>query len=509
MTVASQAAVSVNLALDDPAYPLLEKLVRSGLTSATALTIKPITRLYAARLLAEALEARRRDLDTTASQDPWLDELLEYLSGRLKAELRQLGALYAARRPETFVVAPLVDLKLETIFAKDQFILRDRTGLTQNLQGVFGGREGFAYGNNVTLRTRSVSWLTLFEHYAAYVEPEVLVRSDPLVGDDVKAGLYKAYLKASYENAELAFGRDTLQWGPGSQGDLVLSNNAPPLDMLKLSTPMPFRLPWLARDAGEWQVAYFVARLEAHRDFPHTLLSGLRLTLQPTSYLTFGFSNAMQAFGQGGVHPNAGEFLQRTFVPVLRTSGRQVNSIVAYDAVVSLPFLRVIPFVKGATLYWQRGYDNATTGRGLLGGGNILGGVVEGGRWDVRFEYVDTRDRGAPWYTHPTYNSGFAYRDFGLGHPIGGDAEGFFGRATYYWSPTAWLAADGRQETYGATAPHAQATQRRFGLEGSYQLPWRQRYLTLWSRAEYATLDEPSTTSAQTFNVQLTARWHF
>jgi len=48
----SQAEVSVNLPLDDPAYPLLEKLVISHLTFTNALTIKPITRLYAARLIA-------------------------------------------------------------------------------------------------------------------------------------------------------------------------------------------------------------------------------------------------------------------------------------------------------------------------------------------------------------------------------------------------------------------------------------------------------------------------
>ena len=48
-------AVSVNVPLDDPAYPLLEKLVSSNLTFRNALTIKPITRVYAAQLIAEAI----------------------------------------------------------------------------------------------------------------------------------------------------------------------------------------------------------------------------------------------------------------------------------------------------------------------------------------------------------------------------------------------------------------------------------------------------------------------
>jgi hypothetical protein len=92
-------------------------------------------------------------------------------------------------------------------------------------------------------------------------------------------------------NLQLAFGRDTLAWGPASQEDLVLSNNAPPFDLVKFSTPEPFRFPGPFHDLGEWQLAYFVARLEAHREFPHALLSGLRLTYQPAALVQFGYTS--------------------------------------------------------------------------------------------------------------------------------------------------------------------------------------------------------------------------
>src|SRR5918996_705068 len=78
----AQAAVSINLALDDPAYPLLEKLVSSNLTWSNALTIKPITRLYAARLIAEATQQRQRELADTQRQEPFLDQTLQYLARR-------------------------------------------------------------------------------------------------------------------------------------------------------------------------------------------------------------------------------------------------------------------------------------------------------------------------------------------------------------------------------------------------------------------------------------------
>jgi hypothetical protein len=35
-----------------------------------------------------------------------------------------------------------------------------------------------------------------------------------------------------------------------------------------------------------------VARLEEHREFPHALLSGLRVTFQPAALIQFGYTNA-------------------------------------------------------------------------------------------------------------------------------------------------------------------------------------------------------------------------
>ena len=62
--------------------------------------------------------------------------------------------------------------------------------------------------------------------------------------------------------------------------------------------------------------------------------------------------------------------------------------------------------------------DNVRNIQGVLGGGNIIGGVLEGGRYDVRFEFVETRDAGSVWHTHPTYTNGFAFQQFVINHPI-------------------------------------------------------------------------------------------
>lgn len=43
----------------------------------------------------------------------------------------------------------------------------------------------------------------------------------------------------------------------------------------------------------------------------------------------------------------------------------------------------------------------------------------------------------------------------------------------------------------------------------SYELPWQQRFLTLWGRLEYATLNQPGTDMQRTGNLQLSARLRF
>lgn len=508
-TTNSKAQVSTNLALDDPDYALLDKLVQSNVTFANALTIKPITRIRAARLIAEAIEQRRTELETAQRQDPFLDEILEHLAGRFKRELQQIGFLYKPRRFPPFFAVPLAEFKLDTVFSYNQFVLRDSSGLTPNLQGVFRLNEGFAHGDDFTMRLRTASWATLWDHYAAYVEPAFIVRSDPIIGDTFEYDIYKGYLKASYVNLEVEFGRDSLWWGPASQGDLILSNNAPPFDLVKLSTPSPFRLPGAFQALGEWQMAYFVARLEADRHIPHALVSGLRFTLQPAPYLTLGFTNALQAFGKGGIQLDADDYLRHIFVPELDNTSENVNGLVAYDMVLTLPFVRDITFLQGVKFYWQRGNDNERETTGLLGGSNILGGVVDGGRWDIRFEFAETRDAPTVWYTHSTYRSGFSFKQFLIGHPMGGDAQSFFTRARYYFAPTLWIAADGLYEEYGIATQPTTLTQRRLGLEASYQLPWQQRYLVFWGRVEYADLETPTVDSQHAVTVHLSARWRF
>ena len=88
-------------------------------------------------------------------------------------------------------------------------------------------------------------------------------------------------------------------------GDLVImgrccSRTMPfPLDMIKLGSDQPFRLPWVLRGLGEWKVNSFLAQLEKDRDFSHAKIFGLRLSWMPASWLEIGLNRLTQFDGGG------------------------------------------------------------------------------------------------------------------------------------------------------------------------------------------------------------------
>jgi hypothetical protein len=86
--------------------------------------------------------------------------------------------------------------------------------------------------------------------------------------------LLDAYVALNVENWELAFGKQTLWWGPSHDGPLMFSDNALPITMLRIDRVTPFRLPWLLRLFGPIKGEFFLGRLSGHR-FVYGVNTGL------------------------------------------------------------------------------------------------------------------------------------------------------------------------------------------------------------------------------------------
>ncbi len=130
-------------------------------------------------------------------------------------------------------------------------------------------------------------------------------RNDLQIGD--------TYVRFRWKNVNLTVGRESLWMGSGREGTLLLSNNAKPLDMIRLSSVLPFRFhPYrheiLNTIFGTMDFDLFVGRLHTHDEIVRedgTLHSGnpkflgLQFTFRPMDLFSVGIYHTGM-FGGGG-----------------------------------------------------------------------------------------------------------------------------------------------------------------------------------------------------------------
>src|SRR3989449_1785556 len=149
----------------------------------------------------------------------------------LKVELTSLGVRTSEGRtaPGFFAFTPIDRAQAFGAYANHQFSLVNSQGRTCK-RGVNGG---------LTFESRA----QLGDFLSLYLQPELLENEDYSA-----ARLATGYAKLTLFNVELLVGRDSLAWGPGYHNGLLLTNNAAPLDQIRIGAAEPFLLPWV----GQW-----------------------------------------------------------------------------------------------------------------------------------------------------------------------------------------------------------------------------------------------------------------
>lgn len=92
----------------------------------------------------------------------------------------------------------------------------------------------------------------------------------------------KLVFKADFGYVEFTVGRENILWGVSSIGGLLFSDNAPPMDMIKLSTTGQKKLPWFLKRAGTYQFASFIANMGDNYFRSNAKLAAYRFDYQPT-----------------------------------------------------------------------------------------------------------------------------------------------------------------------------------------------------------------------------------
>jgi len=494
------AVSSINVPLDSWVYPALEKLDGFGLLSSDLNGSRPFTRMEVARLVNEALGAREQ---MSKPLSPFADYLLEKLKKEYKEELGAHGS-DDGKPPSTFI-KPIDEVQMRYVYVDGEpraFINSNRgprqyprssqaitategTPLVYNNEGVLYGD-----GSNFTLQFSSSFGLT--DYFSGYIEPILLVRQNEgrvpdfdnvdvsaLVGhlgefDRVDLGLLRGYAKFSPSNVELEVGRDSMWWGHGRHGELFLTNNATPLDLIKLSNPTPTLLPWIFSYLGPFKYTYFLSRLEDDREVASPWLTGLRLDFKPLPTLELGFTNVFVFNGKGQPQINASTYFGSLFL--YGGQSNLLNQLAGIDLRLQLPFLR------NTEIYAEYGGDDSGGtefpeewfGFGDIGYlvGIYVPRLTDDGKTDLRLEFANNAHRvdSTPgmWYAHPIYP--YTHDGLIMGHHMGPDAADFFARVTRYLKNDLVVGIDYDYMARGLTLSPTEEHVHQVGADATYYL---------------------------------------
>jgi hypothetical protein len=445
MTMAKTwAGSSINVPLGDWSYDAIDKLVGFGLIQSEVKGTRPYSRLEMARLVKEAFRLKE---ERTTPQSPVATQFLDRLQHEYESELAQLGWGSSTTPVSTFV-KPIEELKLRYVYSDGEpRRFTGFPGIGTSIRATDGtpmiyNNDGVVYGQNHNFTLQTSSSMVLADILSGYIEPILMARQNvndlPNVGD-VRGDVLKGYGKLSPWNVEIEAGRDSLWWGQGYHGTLVMTNNAWPLDMVKITNPNPTLLPWIFQYLGPFKYTVFVAWLEEDRDHPHANLGGMRLNSKPLPTLELGMTSNFLFGGEGVPGLTLSDLWTLiTFREGSGTFKRKADGLPAFD------FRWQVPFLRNTEIYGEYGGEDT-------GGfsrwdeiifkdiGYILGiyvpRVTDDGRLDFRFEYAHNAHRvdETPgfWYGHTIYRSGYTHDGLIMGHHMGPDAQDAFTRTSY------------------------------------------------------------------------------
>lgn len=399
MAIFASVSHAANVETKSELYLYIERLSAYGLIDSAILGARPIDRREFARLI---IEASRKAQDTQVPQN--IRYILERLREEFGEEMKDTTASY---------VKPVREANLRYAHLK---------GKESAFPNIKASQEPFNYNNDgIALKSNNI-FLDI-KGDARYGPLSLYI--NPLLASDLNSqtlNLNKGYMKLYWGKFSFEIGKDSLWWGQGRHGSLILTNNAEPYKLLKISNEVPFNLPVL----GLLRIDFFLSRLEKDRDIPEPFFGGLRLSIKPNPWLELGLTRTAITGGEG--MPRLGLSDIGTIIIGKNLEGKEKgesNQIAGVDVRIRITPLKAYIYGEAAGedeagwLPYKWAYIAGVYFADILGA-------------DLRVEYANTAFQYPGWYTHGVYTSGYTYKGRLIGHHMGGDARDIFVSSSFF-----------------------------------------------------------------------------
>lgn len=411
----AHAASSTNVSLDNDLYRDMEFWAAEGLIESQLLSIKPLAKSEVGKQIAAALE-KCAAMETPTATCKNIQERYAKLFAPEIAEARDTENI-----SNTFL-KPLESASVSYKYMDGPFPVYND--------------EGTPYGDNHTVMMQFESNARLGKVLSFSLQPQFAYYNDAAdenEGADSEISLRKGYVKLTVFNLELEAGRDSLWWGPGYHGALLMSNNARPFDLIKLSNPEPVLLPWIFSWLGPAQFNLIFSQLNDERtgsELANPFLYGLRLDIKPHPYLELGATHLV-LFGGPERRDLSFEDILKTLYSNTNRDGQKTdsNQEIAVDFALTFPNIKnYVLLADGLKIYCEIGAEDTgfLPDRRAYIGGFALYKPFALERAVLRGEYANLSPNSVPgaWYDHGSYP--MRYEGNLFGHHAGNDSEDFF-----------------------------------------------------------------------------------
>lgn len=434
------------VAPSDPVYRHLANLAGAGLLSTYIVGVRPLTEREILRLLGEA----RGELDAHPSAGDWAQAVVT-------ADV----ARFTRGAPRPIDAAMVEGAAMRSPY---RGIPPDGNGFVDAaINPLAADREGrpIADGATVTIETQHSALLG--SHLALSLDPRLTFEAQRGSVSSAHLRLQSGAADFVFGNLSLEAGRDHAIFGQSPTGGLMLSENAPTFDMVRLSNDAPFTLPWWLGVLGPMRGTVFIADLGAHQFHPHAKLAAYKVAALPSSHFEIGVEVDDAMGGNGGQPASVGDrILDALAIPDVF---RKHSDFQFSNKMAGADVHWRMPGWHGFDLYEETVIDDFDARRlrsVFLDDGGYLAGlafscIIECGRLGVRAEY---RQTGIRFYTHGDYplaENGLVLGDAlgprGLGAYLTVDGESNTGQ--YYALAGAFEVRSGNLYASAQNAPNA------------------------------------------------------
>jgi hypothetical protein len=455
-----KSAASTFVPLDSWVYPSFDRLVSMGFAPTALQGMKPWTRIECARLTEEVGDALLEA--TRDAHDP--DEQAVQIQETLKREFSQEIAVLNGARNLSFAV----DSVYTRVMSINGPILTDGFNFGgQTISYDFG--RPFRRGTNALMGTSvrasegpfAIFARVEFQHspsapplsdsilqFISMNDSQPLQVAHPLASVN-RADLLEGYLSFNHSGWQVSAGKQTMSWGVGEGGSMLLSDNAEPLYMVRLTRVIPVELPGFLQIVGPFRTEWFLAKVNGGSVVPHPLMYGQKFSFSVAHFLEIGFGRTV-FLGRGPNAIGGDPFTTLNFLRSLFAINTSFRAGVPGSNQGSLDINLDVPGLNHSVSLYADLYTKdvpiylADPPTGSYRAGMFLPRLPHASRMDFRFESTSTE---SPIFATPYrgllnyYNSGYrdGYTNYGQ---LMGNTVGRQGRIFQAWSAIHLSAVD-------------------------------------------------------------------